>query len=52
MDVDRAVGFDGGGLAAEGHDFAEDADSLVRKIFQVCCVDTRGGFGGHFMEDV
>lgn len=47
MDVDGAVGVDGGGFAAQGGDFAEDADGLVGEGLEVFGVDAGGGFGGH-----
>lgn len=47
MDVHGAVGVDGGGLAAEGGDFAEEADGLVGEGVEVLGVDAGGRFGGH-----
>ncbi len=47
MDVHGAIGVDGGGLAAEGGDFAEEADGLVGEGVEVLGVDAGGCFGGH-----
>jgi len=47
VDVHGAIGVDGGGLAAEGGDFAEEADGLVGEGVEVLGVDAGGCFGGH-----
>ena len=47
MDVDGAVGVDGGGFAAQGSDFAEDTNGLVGEGLEVLGVDAGSGFGGH-----
>lgn len=50
VNVDGAAGFDGGGFAAEGRDFAEDADGLVGEGLEVFGIYAGGGFGGHGVE--
>ena len=47
MHVDGATGFNGGGFAAQGGDFAEDTDGLVGEGLEVFGVYAGGGFGGH-----
>lgn len=47
VDGDGAVGVEGGGLAAQGGDFAEEADGLVGEGVEVLGVDAGGCFGGH-----
>lgn len=44
MDIDAAVGVEGGGFAMKGGDFAEEADGVVFEGFEVFGVDAGGGF--------
>jgi len=50
VDVHGAIGVEGGGLAAEGGDFSEDAHGLVGEGVEILGVDTGSCFGGHGWE--
>lgn len=46
MDVDGSVRFDRCCFATQRHNFAEDADGLVRESLKIGCVNPRSSFRG------